>query len=194
MDVAGANQFILEKLKRELSPKLYYHSVEHVLDVHEQAMAMAQKEKLSSYEKNLLSTAVYYHDSGFLFQTNGHEERSCEIAGGILPQFGFTETDILQIQDLIRATRIPQTPKNLLEEIICDADLDYLGRDDFFDIGQLLFRELCDLGVLKTEEQWNKLQVQFLENHHYFTHYAKTFREKKKESHLNTIKSLVKTH
>lgn len=194
MDVAGANQYILEKLRSELSPKLYYHSVEHVLDVHTQAMAMADTERLSSYEKKLLSTAVYFHDSGFIYQTNGHEERSCEIAEKILPEFGFDSKSIQAVKSLIMATRIPQSPKNLLEEIICDADLDYLGRDDFFDIGNLLFRELCDLGVLKNEEQWNKLQIQFLESHHYFTAYAKINRDKKKERHLNTIKSLVKTY
>ena len=93
---------------------------------------------------------------------------------------------------MIMATQIPQTPHNKLEQIICDADLDYLGRDDFFTIGNKLFDELCMYGIINTELEWNKLQVRFLEKHHYFTPSAKKIRKAKKAENLALIKSKIK--
>ena len=92
---------------------------------------------------------------------------------------------------MIMATKIPQSPKNHLEEIICDADLDYLGRDDFFVIGDKLFAELSMYGIIDSENDWNKLQVTFLEKHHYFTKTALKNRKSKKEQHLVLIKSKI---
>lgn len=93
---------------------------------------------------------------------------------------------------MIAATEIPQSPKNHLEEIICDADLDYLGRDDFFIIGDRLYAELMTLGIVKNETEWNKLQVKFMESHHYYTTTAQKLRAKKKEKNLQLVKAKLK--
>ena len=90
---------------------------------------------------------------------------------------------------MIMATKVPQQPQNHLEQIICDADLDYLGRDDFFIIGDKLFAELSVYGILNTEEEWNKLQVRFLEAHNFFTKTAIKTRKKRKDKHLRMVKS-----
>jgi hypothetical protein len=90
---------------------------------------------------------------------------------------------------MIRATKIPQQPQNKLEEIIADADLDYLGRDDFFMIGGQLFNELKARNVVNQESDWDQIQIRFLENHHYFTTTARNLREEQKEKHLKLIKS-----
>ncbi|MCY1378022.1 hypothetical protein D3C87_1448270 [compost metagenome] len=89
---------------------------------------------------------------------------------------------------MIMATRIPQMPQNLLEEILADADLDYLGRDDFFTIGDRLYEELSVFGMVSNEWDWNVLQVKFLEAHHYFTDTAIRLRKQKKEENLQKIK------
>jgi hypothetical protein len=89
---------------------------------------------------------------------------------------------------MIRATKVPQQPFNVLEEVICDADLDYLGRNDFFQIGEGLFKEFLDQKIVSDEKSWNSLQVRFLENHHYFTTTAKERRQKQKQIHLDAIK------
>lgn len=90
---------------------------------------------------------------------------------------------------MIMATKVPQQPQNHLEEILCDADLDYLGREDFFTIGNKLFAELSVYGILSTEDEWNELQARFLEAHHYFTKTAIKLRKKKKDKHLKLVKS-----
>ncbi|QJD96823.1 HD domain-containing protein [Mucilaginibacter robiniae] len=192
MQFEQAGNFIMNKLRQELPNHLYYHSIEHVQDVYEAAEMLAKQEGLSAYETQLLLTAARYHDAGFLKGSQDHEEESCRIAQENLPTYGYNEEEISRICGIIMATRLPQTPKNHLEEILADADLDYLGRDDFFAVGYKLFQELLSFGVLSTEEEWNKLQVRFLESHHYFTSTAIQLRQEKKQVHLALIKEKLK--
>jgi uncharacterized protein len=189
MEFAKVREFMLNKLKKELPKELTYHSPGHVEDVYRAAEHLAGLEGISGDDLTLLLTAVLFHDSGFLIQQKEHEKVGCDIARDQLPEFGFTEDQIETICGMIMATRIPQSPKNRLEEIICDADLDYLGRDDFFTIGDLLFNELRHYGILNTEREWNLLQVKFLEGHHYFTESARNLRKEKKEIHLAMVRS-----
>src|SRR5690606_41792165 len=98
---------------------------------------------------------------------------------------------IKKICGMIMATKVPQQPQNHLEEIICDADLDYLGREDFFIIGDKLFAELSMYGILSTEEEWNSLQVRFLEAHNYFNKTAIKNRQKKKDKYLKLDRKSV---
>lgn len=191
MDFNASEEFILGKLKSELPSNLYYHSYKHVVDVLQAAVQYAKLEGISEYETTLLKSAVLFHDSGFTIQSRDHEELGCKIVRENLPQFGYSGEEIETICGMIMATKIPQTPKNLLEQIICDADLDYLGRDDFWEIGYNLYKELEIYGILTDEKDWNRLQLKFLSAHHYFTESAKGLRKAKKDSHTQKIKELV---
>ena len=185
----GAREFIRQKLSGELSPKLSYHSLAHILDVSDIAEKLAELEGIQGEELTLLLTAVWFHDSGFLVGANEHEKVSCRIAREHLPSFGYSAQQIERIEGIIMATRIPQTPHNLLEEIICDADLDYLGRDDFWTTGHKLFTELNSNGTILNENDWNKRQVAFLEKHHYFTQSAIRLRKASKDQNLEMVRS-----
>lgn len=192
MQFKSAGEFIIQKLGNELSPKLSYHSVAHILDVYDAAEKIGAAENISADKMKLLLIAAWYHDSGFLKGAKGHEEESCRIARETLPGFDYKPNEIEQICGMIMATKIPQSPKNNLEEILADADLDYLGRDDFFAIGNQLFKELTNFGSIKTVQEWDELQVRFLESHHYFTNTALQLRQAKKQVHLEQIKAKLK--
>lgn len=192
MQFENAGKFILKKLGKELPQHLSYHSVEHIHDVYTAAEKLGKQENISDYEMKLLLTAAWFHDSGFLKGAKDHEEESCRITRQTLPDYGYTAEEIERICGMIMATRIPQSPKNHLEEILADADLDYLGRDDFFTIGDKLFAELSIFGFLKTTDEWNRLQVRFLESHHYFTPTAIQQKQAIKEAHLALVKSKIK--
>jgi len=185
----GSRQFILQKLKDGLSPELAYHSLIHILDVYRIAEKLSEMEGVKGEELTLIRTAALFHDSGFLEGSQEHEKVSCQLARQYLPEFGFSTVQISLIEGMIMATKIPQTPHNILEEIICDADLDYLGRDDFWIVGQKLYTELKNKGIIDSELDWNRQQVAFLENHKYFTKSANSLRKAQKESHLTEIKS-----
>jgi HD superfamily phosphodiesterase len=188
MNFTGVKKFILQKLKDDLPTHLSYHSIFHVKDVLQAATTLGKSEKLNSSDLTLLKTAALFHDSGFLFGPKDHELKSCDIARKYLPEFGYDDTQIDKICGMIMATRIPQTPKNHLEEILADADLDYLGRDDFFEISNFLFGEMKFFGVIHDEDDWNRIQVKFFEAHHYFTDTAIMNRKPQKEKYLEIIK------
>ncbi|MBC7382134.1 MAG: HD domain-containing protein [Bacteroidia bacterium] len=194
MNFKDAEIFIQEKLKKELPAYLYYHSYAHTTDVLQAAILLAKLEKLNVNKILLLKTAVLFHDSGFTIQASNHEELGCEIARQFLPQFEYIEMEIETICGMIMATKIPQTPKSKLEEIICDADLDYLGRDDFELIASTLFKELKIYHLISNEKEWNRLQLKFLQEHHYFTKSAISLRQDKKEKHIQKIKDIVNSY
>jgi uncharacterized protein len=194
MNYAAAKVYILEKLERELSQKLAYHGVHHTLDVLAVVEELCETEARSAHETQLVKTAALYHDAGFLSVTIGHESVGCEIVRQMLPTFDYNAEEISQICGMIMATKIPQSPRTPLEEILCDADLDYLGRTDFYHIGATLFRELQAHDVLHDEREWNRLQVSFLENHTFFTATNQARRTPRKMQHLTELKAVVATY
>lgn len=182
---------ILDRLTRQLPERLTYHSIHHIKDVYHTAKSIAEQEKLPESETKLLLTAASYHDAGFLIHPQGHEEESCRMARAALPGYGYSNDEIERICGMIMATRIPQTPHNLSEKILADADLDYLGRDDFFNIGDQLYTELKTAGSINTEQEWNLMQVKFMEAHRYFTATSKRRRNAKKEANLALVKAKI---
>jgi predicted metal-dependent HD superfamily phosphohydrolase len=181
-------QTMIARLQNELDPGLIYHNVFHTTDVMEQAASIATSEGVKpGHELNLLKTAAAYHDSGFLFTYKNHEEKGCEIARNDLSP-RLTDKDIETVCGMIMATKIPQSPKNLLEEIICDADLDYLGRDDFEPISKNLYKEFFDFQIIRKEDNWDRIQINFFELHHYFTQSSLSKRNPKKQEHLRLLK------
>jgi uncharacterized protein len=188
MDINGAKQFILQKQEAGLPKHLTYHSIHHIKDVYDAVCRHLEAAKIMGDDAILLQTAALFHDSGFMVQAQGHEEISCGFAQQYLPGFGYSQSQVDAICGMIRATKIPQTPQTPLEEILADADLDYLGRDDFEAISNNLFEELKHRGAVDNETAWNQMQVRFFESHHYFTPQAKAWREAKKQDNLNTIK------
>jgi uncharacterized protein len=189
MNFLSAKSFILNELDA-LSPALTYHGKHHTLDVFAVSEQLCISEKVSENDTLLVLTAALFHDVGFLRHYRDHEAHSCRFAQEMLPNFGYRGGAIKKICSLIRATKIPQSPKNLLERILCDADLDYLGRDDFYAIGQTLFQEMRVLKMIDTEENWNAIQIRFLEKHAYFTESNQQERAALKEKHLNQLRRL----
>ena len=142
----------------------------------------------------LLKVAVLYHDSGFTKTYRNHEEVGCDMAKADLPSFGFTPAEIEIICGMIWATKIPQNPKNKLEYIIADADLEYLGTDDFERIGRTLFEEIKIYLGVESERQWNIIQVGFLKGHSYHTNFCKKHREAEKQKNLKEIERIIATY
>ena len=173
MQHAAAQSFILDKLTRELRPSLTYHNVGHTERVMQHAARIAESEGITGHRLDILMTAAAFHDSGFLEMYTGHEEVSCKLARLYLPEYNFTHGDIEAVCEIIMATKIPQTPPNKLATILCDADLYYLGTDDYGYVAESLFEEFLEEGIVKDKMEWQRQQITFLKSHKYFTKTAK---------------------
>ena len=187
-----AERHIMKILRDKLPQNLHYHGIHHTLDVVEAVERIAIMEGVLDEDIFVLKSAATYHDAGFVEKYDENEVVGASMAADILPKYGYTAKQIKQVWALIYSTIIPHKPNNLLEQIICDGDLDYLGRDDFHSIADSLRRELRDHGKIKSDRLWDEIQVKFLTQHKYFTKSAKKLRAAKKKIHLEQIKQRLK--
>lgn len=187
-----AKRYALRRLERELPPVLTYHCLQHTRDdVVPAAQRLAALEGVEGEQLLLLLTAAYYHDIGFVKQCADHEAMSVQIAAKVLPRFGVSPAEIEVISGIIMATRLPQSPSTLLEEIMVDADLDVLGRDDFWPLNRVLRAEMAALGQSMTDEEWYSSQLEFVQTHHYFTAAARTLRNHRKQRNLEELSAVL---
>lgn len=191
MNLQAAKEYIIKELLKNKNPDLHYHNQEHTMDVFNSAINIAENESLDQHDIDLVKTASLFHDSGMMRSYSDHEEASVDIIKEKLPSFGYTTGEIDAIAAMIMSTKLPQSASSKLEKIICDADLDYLGRTDFFMIAHRLRQEWYDLGVKKTTlREWYLIQVDFLGNHNYWTKTAIDLREKGKQKNLKMIREI----
>lgn len=191
MDYQKAIDYILDRLQRELPSDLKYHAAIHTTSVIHNCRKIAEAEGVSDSDLKLVLTAAAYHDSGFLEVYENNEKIGCEIAKKALINYGFTEAEISKICCMIMATQPTQLPKNKLEMILCDADLFYLGGDQYEEIANSLYDELQLHGHDMTQEEWLSLQIHSLKEHQYFTDFAIHSRELKKQSTFTMLQSQV---
>jgi adenylate cyclase len=184
-------ELILDRLERELPPYLYYHNVKHTVDVVTEVELIGWGEGVTDEEILLLKTAALFHDAGHIVAYDNHEYHGTQMVREYLPRYNYSSQQIDRICDIIMATKLPPTPKNLLEKIICDSDLDYLGRTDFIPVSNTLYKELKEQNKIGTLNDWNKLQLKFISGHQYFTKTAQNLREVNKQKQIERITQLI---
>lgn len=184
-------EIILDKLEKELPDYLFYHNVKHTVDVVTEVELIGWGEGCSDEEILLLKTAGLFHDAGHTIAYDNHEFYGTELAKEMLPAFNYSPEQIERICSIIMATKLPPTPSDLLENIICDSDLDYLGRSDFIPVSNTLYEELKAQNKIGSLNDWNKIQVKFISGHQYFTATARSLREVNKQLQIERIQSLI---
>ena len=189
VDFDHMRQDVIQRLKANLPDEIVYHDLFHTLNVEKAVIRLAQLEGIFEEELLLLRTAALYHDIGFIYTNENNELHAVRLMEKILPTFGYTDIQIQLIRGLILATSGYREPQTLLEQIICDADHDYLGRADYYTIAAKLRSELENYGTVLTENDWLKLQIRYLENtHRYFTIPAISIRERGKQNRISELK------
>jgi len=184
-------EVILDRLEKELPVYLYYHNVKHTIDVLTQAELIGLGEGVTDEELLLLKTAGLFHDFGHIIGYDNHEYFGTQLAWEYLPKYGYNKQQIETICEVIMATKLPPKPETLLQNIICDSDLDYLGRTDFIPVSNNLYRELKEQNKIGSLNDWNKLQIKFISSHQYFTKTANSLREVNKQKQIDRIKLLI---
>jgi uncharacterized protein len=188
-----ARLYAVQRLERELPSALTYHCLAHTLEgVVPAVERLAALEGVNGENLPLLRTAAYYHDLGFVERSDGHEAISARLAAEVLPRFGYSAAQIDVIRGIILATRYPFEPHDHFESIMVDADLDVLGRNDFWLRNHALRVEREALaGQRSTDEEWFGSQLAFMHAHHYFTAGAQSLRQAHKQRHMDEMAGLL---
>lgn len=175
-------------IREYLSPRYTYHGIHHTKDVHDVCKFYIEHYGIAGKEAELLEIAAVGHDLGFIEGQEHHEQRGARIVIELMADYGYCPLDRSKVRSMILSTVYPQTPKNFLEEILCDADLDYLGRQDFEAISTTLKEEWRNFRVIPhIEQEFELLQIKFLQSHQYHTEYARQNREPVKCKHLKKL-------
>lgn len=168
-----------ESILVDLPAELKYHSVDHTRDVVKAATEIANHCEVSDKEKLIVQMAAWFHDLGYSKSMDNHEEASAEIALEFMSSLAISDEDAARVVGCILATKMPQNPRNTLEEILCDADLVHLAKENYCEKSELLQEELTKTsGKVITDKDWYKGNINFITEHQFFTRYAKNrFRE-----------------
>jgi CheY-like chemotaxis protein/class 3 adenylate cyclase/predicted metal-dependent HD superfamily phosphohydrolase len=191
-DVEGAVRYALVRLEKELSPELTYHCLTHTCgDVLPATRRIAASMRVDPSSAGLLEVAAAFHDIGFVHGTEEHERAGAEIAAQVLPSFGFSSKQTAAVQGMILATRLPQSPRSPLEEILADADLDNLGRTDGIAWSHRLRAEFAAQGKSIEAGEWYRRQLTFFSEHRYFTSAARESRDEGKRRNIEELAVLA---
>ena len=192
-DYSGAVDYALNRLRTELSPRLSYHNAQHTEDdVLPAAVRLAKLSNMADPDLRLLEVAAAFHDLGQIRTVLGHEQIGADIVSDVLPRYGFGPGEIERVSGMILATRLPQTPLSEEQAILCDADLDSLGREDFFATSKALWQEREACGMIIAWQTWLENQHRFLTDHHYFTPAARTLRDEGKRKNIALLERLIR--
>ena len=187
-----AIRYAEQRLEQELAPHFVYHGIAHTRDEVVPAVeTLASMERITGKSLMLLRTAAWYHDLGYIENAVHHELIGARMAVDVLPSFGYSPEDVEVVRWAILATALPQSPNNLLEQILTDADLDVLGKTDFMKRNDDLRRELAFLGKEFSDEQWYHQQLKFIEGHQYFTASAHALRDAQKSINITELKQTL---
>ena len=186
-------QYIRELFKDELPAGIKYHDAEHTLHPTRGVVAVANRialaENISEHDRELLIAAAYFHDTGYIREYDKNEPIAARMAGRILKLIGYKPKEVEKVQKMILSTDLEREPKTHVEKILCDADLDHFGREDFFKLDGKLREGRRARGIdVSDEAKWYKGTLKLLKKHKYYTESQKRLREEKKQKNIDQLK------
>jgi predicted metal-dependent HD superfamily phosphohydrolase len=184
-----ARDYVTDIFTNRVQPAFLFHNLDHTRYVTKAAGIMADYYQLPDNDRLALLLGCWFHDTGYSGgEITNHEELSKSIATRFLTGKNADAELIEKVNGCIAATKMPQTPSTLIEQIICDADLFHLGAKSFFEKTKILRRELNLLQDKKIgKKEWREKNVLFLQQHRFFTTYARTKLEPLKHKHLEQL-------
>ena len=184
---AYVTNFITEQVHENFA----YHNIQHTLDVVAAAQELGEVHHLHSKEMELLLLSAWFHDMGYDKGPIDHEKRSAHYAKEFLEKHNFEEKDISTIQDCILATKMPQSPNNLLEQILCDSDMSHLGKKTYWERCGRIRQELTlTKNHMMSEPDWIDFELDFITQQQYHTEKAKDLFDARKKKHIRQLNKL----
>jgi adenylate cyclase len=183
---------VFEKMNKDLPDNLYFHNTSRIRDVYNLVDLFGRSEELSNEENLLLRTAVLLNDIGYIYGYDNHEDYSINYASELLPRYKYLPEQLEKVIELIEVTKGLRKPQNKSEEILLDAEMNYLSRADFVTLNELHFQELNEQGKSINREEWLKEQLVLLSNHKYYTRVANVLRDVSAEQQIENLLSATK--
>lgn len=186
------SKYVTELFKENLPAGTVYHDLSHTLDTVKACKDIGKGSGLSEEDLEILYIAAWFHDTGYVYQADGHEEKSSNIASEFLNSKKYPKEKINKVIGCIMATKMSSHPNNLVDSIICDADLISLGRADYFEKNNLLKSEVEQReNKAISELRWLKRSLNFLLSHKYYSEYARQNYGEQLNANIQTLKAKI---
>lgn len=186
--LGAAESYIANFFKNRIGAEYVFHDYNHTSNVVHAVVEISERYNLTPKQQEILQLGAWFHDTGYNEGREKHEERSCQNLRKFLQPYDYPLEDLKEIERCILATRIPQNPQTLLEEIICDADLSHLGKAIYWDrCGRVRQELLMTNSVVMSEQEWVNFELEFMTKHKYHTSVAQELYGKNKERHIKQL-------
>ena len=190
--VDQVEHFVSELFRTHEDRDLPFHSFQHTLEVVDAARTIAREMELSYDEVEIVTLAAWLHDVGYFYTYRGHEEKSAEIAKDVLDRLDYGKKNIKRVVGCILATKVPQQPANILEQIVCDADMSHLAEPDVAERAERLRKEWSDhVNEVVTDVEWMEQNLSFMQEHRYFTSFAQQTFGPRLDRHMNALENAI---
>ena len=181
--------YITQFFKENVPEEYVYHDLTHTQDVVRSCHQMGLAFGLPMEDMENLKIAAWFHDAGYDKGPENHEERSADYVAAFLEHYNYPSQVVDIIQGCIKATKLPQNPVGLLQQIICDADLSHLGDKNYWMRTARIRQELIVThNKLMTEEEWLDFELAFMIGQNYHTKVAKEMYQKRKMKHIAQLR------
>lgn len=183
----AAEAYVAAYFAEHMPAKYVFHDLEHTVQTVGAVKMLAEACQLEAHQTDLLVLATWFHDTGYAQGPEDHEERSCAIAEAFLKE-KIPNEDLQVVLRCILATKIPQQPKDLLEQIICDADLSHLGMKSYWERNSKLRQEFAlTRQEFTNDKAWVEFELDFMLAHEYHTEAARALFNKRKAKHIQQL-------
>ena len=182
-----SEEFIIDYFAEHLSANYVFHDPEHTAQTVAAAKTIGEGFHLNDKEMQILLLATWFHDTGYAHGPVDHEDRSCQIASEFLKD-KISDEDLEEVKACIQATKVPQMPQNLLQQIICDADLSHLGMKTYWERNSKLRQEFTlTRNSIMNDNEWVEFELEFMVNHEYHTEVARALLNKRKAKNIQKL-------
>ncbi|ASV29603.1 hypothetical protein CJ263_04890 [Maribacter cobaltidurans] len=191
--ISSVAAFCTDLLTTSKCKELPFHNLEHTKEVVQNVKYLCAAMDINEQDTEVLLIAAWFHDTGFSMTYKGHEDQSKFIATTFLKEQKANKSFINKVCNCIDATKMPQRPTNVLAKVLCDADLFHLGTTNFL-YKNMLLRKEWELfsDIIMADDEWQMLNINFLEEHRFKTTYGKEILENGKQENLDKLKQLIR--
>lgn len=186
-------KYVSRLLNDNLTEDYHYHNLQHTKEVVKAAGEIGENACFSAEQLEVLLLAAWFHDTGIVFDYFNHEDKSIEICNEFLSKENYPKDKIETVASIINATKMPHNPVSFFHEVICDADIAHMGREDFAEKSELLRKEWESINSRKySDHDWLQINIDFLVENPFYTGYAKKYWSRNKENNLKNFRERMR--
>ena len=181
----------LSFLEKNLGKRYTYHNQAHTLEVCNAVKLFAEHTELPPETYAALRIAAIFHDFGYLERSFDNEKLALPYIQDFGRQFGIAESILLAANDMILETTFPYQPSSAAGKLLCDADIEYIGRECFIEQAELFRKELSSDNIVYTERDWWSFELKFLQENTFFTPIVQSLRNAGRLRNLEKVRQLL---